>query len=105
MAKLDPGIQEKLDVIAMDVVAAHANAVDRDGVFPMASMDALAAAGLYGLISAREVGGIGQGPGAAALAVLRVARECGSTGMVLAMHYAGTAVIEKCGATSRKGGT
>jgi alkylation response protein AidB-like acyl-CoA dehydrogenase len=50
------------------------------------------------LISAREVGGMGQGPGAAALAVLRIARECGSTGMVLAMHYAGAAVIEKYGA-------
>jgi len=61
-------------------------------------MDALAAAGFYGLISARELGGMGQGPGAAALAVLRVARECGSTGMVLAMHYAGTSVIEKYGA-------
>ena len=61
-------------------------------------MDALAAAGFYGLISARELGGMGQGPGAAALAVLRVARECGSTGMVLAMHYAGTSMIEKYGA-------
>jgi alkylation response protein AidB-like acyl-CoA dehydrogenase len=60
-------------------------------------MDALADAGFYGLISAGEVGGLGQGPGAAALTVMRVARECGSTGMVLAMHYAGTAVIEKYG--------
>jgi len=98
MAQLNPEIQKKLEVIATEVVAAHATAVDRDGVFPKASMDALAAAGLYGLISAREIGGMGQGPGAAALAVLRVARECGSTGMVLAMHYAGTAVIEKYGA-------
>src|SRR5262249_60419406 len=39
----------------------------------------------------------GWGPGAAAAAVERVARECGSTAMVLAMHYGGTAVIEKCG--------
>jgi alkylation response protein AidB-like acyl-CoA dehydrogenase len=97
MVKLDPGIQEKLDVIGTEVVAAHALAVDQEGAFPKASMDALAAAGLYGLISAREVGGMGQGPGAAALAVMRVARECGSTGMVLAMHYAGTAVIENYG--------
>jgi alkylation response protein AidB-like acyl-CoA dehydrogenase len=98
MVKLDPGIQEKLDGICTRVVAAHASGVDHDGAFPEASMDALAAAGLYGLISAREVGGMGLGPGAAALAVQRVARECGSTGMVLAMHYAGTAVIERYGA-------
>jgi alkylation response protein AidB-like acyl-CoA dehydrogenase len=98
MVKLDPGFQERLDVIATEVAAVHADAVDRDGAFPTASMDALAAAGFYGLISAREVGGMGQGPGAAALTVMRVARECGSAGMVLAMHYAGTAVIEKYGA-------
>jgi alkylation response protein AidB-like acyl-CoA dehydrogenase len=98
MVKLDPGIQEKLDGICTDVVAAHASAVDRDGAFPEASMEALAAQGFHGLISAREVGGMGQGPGAAALAVQRVARECGSTGMVLAMHYAGASVLEKYGA-------
>jgi len=98
MAHLNPEIQKKLEVVATEVVAAHATAVDRDAVFPKASMDALAAAGFYGLIGAREIGGMGQGPGAAALVVLRIARECGSTGMVLAMHYAGTAVIEKYGA-------
>src|SRR5207245_3341710 len=35
--------------------------------------------------------------GAAPLAVERMARECASTAMVLTMHYAGTAVIEKHG--------
>lgn len=98
MVTLDPDIQQKLDVVATETVASHAAIVDRDGVFPSVSMDALASAGLLGLISDREIGGMGHGPGAAALAVLRIARECGSTGMVLAMHYAGTAVIEKYGA-------
>jgi alkylation response protein AidB-like acyl-CoA dehydrogenase len=97
MVKLDPVLQRKLDAIADEIVAADAIAVDRNGVFPSASMSALASAGFYGLISAQEVGGLGKGPGAAALAVMRVARECGSTGMVLAMHYAGTAVLEKYG--------
>ena len=98
MVKLDSKIEAKLETVAAGAVAANAEGVDRDATFPKAAMDAIAAAGLYGLISAREVGGLGQGPGASALAVLRVARECGSTGMVLAMHYAGTAVIEKYGA-------
>ncbi len=102
MTKPDREILEKLDDIATGVVAAHADAVDRQGAFPKASMDALAAAGFYGLISAHEVGGMGQGPGAAARAVMRVARECGSTGMVLTMHYAGTAVIEKFGAEATR---
>jgi len=97
MVKLEPEIQKKLDAISTGVVAVHAEEVDRDGAFPQAAMDAIAAAGLYGLISAREVGGLGYGQGAAAAAVERVAHECGSTAMVLAMHYAGVAVIEKYG--------
>jgi alkylation response protein AidB-like acyl-CoA dehydrogenase len=97
MAQLNPETQKTLDLIATTVVALHADDVDRAGTFPNASMAALAAGGLYGLITARKFGGLGQGPGAAALAVMRVARECGSTGMVLAMHYAGAAVIEKYG--------
>ena len=97
MVKLEPEIQKKLDTIATGVVAVNAEKVDRESAFPQASMDALAAAGLYGLVSAREVGGLGYGPGAAAAAVERVSQECASTAMVLAMHYAGTAVIEKYG--------
>jgi alkylation response protein AidB-like acyl-CoA dehydrogenase len=95
--KLDPKLQKELDTIAADVVAAEAGAVDRAGTFPKASMDALAAAGFYGLISSKDVGGMGHGTGAATAVVRRIAQECGSTGMVLAMHYAGTAVIEKYG--------
>jgi alkylation response protein AidB-like acyl-CoA dehydrogenase len=49
------------------------------------------------LISAAQVGGLGQGHRAATLAVERVARECASTGLVLCMHYAATAVIEAYG--------
>jgi len=97
MVQLESEIRKKLDAIADGPAAEHAAAVDRDGTFPRAAMDAIAAAGLSGLISAPEVGGLGQGPGAAALAVERLARACGSTGMVLAMHYAGAAVLEKHG--------
>jgi alkylation response protein AidB-like acyl-CoA dehydrogenase len=97
MSPLHPEIEQKIETIASDIAARHAEAVDRDGAFPKAAMDALAAADLLGLTSAREVGGMGMTPGAAALVVGRMARECGSTAMVLAMHYAGTAVIEKHG--------
>jgi alkylation response protein AidB-like acyl-CoA dehydrogenase len=85
------------EAVARNVVAANAVAVDRDGEFPTASIDALREAGLLGLISAAEVGGQGEGPRAAALVVEQIARECGSTAMVLCMHYAATAVLEKYG--------
>jgi alkylation response protein AidB-like acyl-CoA dehydrogenase len=88
---------ETLEAIAVDVIRPAAAEIDQSGAFPRAAVNALSKAGLLGLISATEVGGSGQGLRAAALAVERVARECGSTAMVLCMHYAATAVIEAHG--------
>ena len=93
MSKLTATVEE----IATGVVAKNAAEVDRNAAFPATSIDALRAAGVLGLISSKEVGGAGEGPRAAAAVVERIARECGSTAMVLTMHFAGTAVIEKFG--------
>lgn len=77
---------------------AAANATDVDaGKFPAQVMRELGDAGLLGLISATEVGGKGLGLPAAAAVVERLARECGSTAMVLCMHYCAAAVIEQLG--------
>jgi alkylation response protein AidB-like acyl-CoA dehydrogenase len=89
---------ETLEAIATDVIHPAAAEIDRSGYFPREAMDALRKGGLLGLVSATDVGGAGQGLRAAVLAVERVARECGSTAMVLCMHYAATAVIEAHGA-------
>lgn len=97
---MNPALENTLasfDRIAGEVAAAHAERVDRGSAFPQESIDALAREGLLGLISAPEVGGLGFGPGVAVRAVERLAGACGSTAMVVAMHYAGTAVIEKYG--------
>jgi alkylation response protein AidB-like acyl-CoA dehydrogenase len=83
--------------IAAEVVEPAAAEVDATGTFPRAGMDALARAGLLGLVSAADVGGLGHGAGAAAAVVRRLARSCASTAMVTCMHYAGTAVIEAHG--------
>ncbi len=88
---------EKLEAIATTVVAANAEKVDREGLYPQAAIDALRGAGLLGLISARSVGGLGGGHREAVTVVERLARECGSTAMVVCMHYAGAAVVEKFG--------
>jgi alkylation response protein AidB-like acyl-CoA dehydrogenase len=76
--------------------ARHAARVDR-GDFPAETVRALGEAGLLGLVSATEVGGQGLGLPAAAAVVERLARECGSTAMVVCMHYCATAVIEAFG--------
>jgi alkylation response protein AidB-like acyl-CoA dehydrogenase len=88
---------ETLERIAMEVIRPSAAEIDETGAFPREAVNALGKSGLLGLISAPEVDGLGQGLRAAVWAVERVARECGSTAMVLCMHYAGTAVIEAHG--------
>src|SRR5687768_12922671 len=88
-------LQTDLETIAA-TAAAHAVDVDR-GTFPKATLRALADAGLLGLISSASVGGMSLGMVEASFVVERLARECGSTAMVVAMHYAATAVIEQHG--------
>lgn len=88
---------EKLDGIIASIVRPNAAAVDVDACFPRAAIDALGQAGLLGLLSASDVGGLGGTLSDASAAVCRVAQACGSTAMVVTMHYGATAVIEKYG--------
>jgi len=88
---------DALEPIAADVVAPAAVEIDATGDYPRAALQALGQAGLLGLVSATDVGGLGQAQRAAALVVERLARECASTAMVVAMHYAAAAVIEAHG--------
>jgi alkylation response protein AidB-like acyl-CoA dehydrogenase len=82
---------------ACATIANNSSAVDRDGTFPSASIDALRASRMMGALSATESGGLGLGLAGAARVVRRVAEECGSTAMVLTMHYCGAAVLEAHG--------
>jgi len=92
-----PAYLVDLEPIVATVVAPAADELDRTAAYPQAALDALAQAGLLGLVSAAEVGGLGQGHRAAALVVERLAQECASTAMVVCMHYAGAAVVEAHG--------
>ncbi len=91
--------QDALARVIRDVVAPNAAEVDRAGVFPRAAVDALGEAGILGLASATDVGGGGQGFDAAADVVASLSEQCGSTAMVVLMHYAATAAIERHGPT------
>jgi alkylation response protein AidB-like acyl-CoA dehydrogenase len=86
-----------LERICTDVVRPEAAAVDRQAAFPERGVKALAAAGLMGAVSARDVGGLGLGFRGAATVVERLAQECGSTAMVVGMHYCGATVLEAFG--------
>lgn len=82
------------------VAAQHAVDVDVHARFPVETINALREQNLFGLLSAKEVGGHGAGIRQAAQLVQRVAQDCGSSAMVICMHYCGAAVIEKLGAES-----
>lgn len=77
-------------------VAAAAVETDR-GAFPTRAIEELAASGLLGLVSSTDVGGQARDVAAACHVIERVARECGSTAMILCMHYAATRVVEAHG--------
>ena len=86
-----------LERICSKTIAEHADAVDRKGIFPSESIAALRSAGLLGALSSTDSGGLGLGLNETARIVQRVAEECGSTAMVLTMHYCGVAVLEAHG--------
>ena len=87
-----------LEEIVTTVVEPAAADVDATGTFPRAAVTALGERGLLGLLSATEVGGAGGSQGDAAAVVRRLAASCGSTAMVVCMHYAAASVIEQHGA-------
>ncbi len=74
-------------------IAEEAARVDRDAAFPEHTVRALGASGLLGLLTPVAHGGKGGSVPDAAVVVERIARQCGSSAMVIAMHYAGAAVL------------
>lgn len=92
-----PDYLDSLDQVIQDVVAPAAAETDRSGTFPAAGVRALGNAGLLGLLSAKDVGGQGEGIRDAAEVVERLGAACGSTAMVVMMHYSAVPTIEALG--------
>lgn len=84
---------ERLEQVAA-IAAEHATRVDTEAAFPRETLAALREHGYLGLASAKDVGGQGASLATAVDVVARLGRECGSSAMVLCMHYCATAVIE-----------
>src|SRR5687767_6365952 len=79
--------------IAAGTLAASADETDRSGKFPRASVEALAAADLFGLCVPQDLGGKGQAPRSFAAVVEELAQGCASTAMIYVMHVtAGQAI-------------
>lgn len=85
--------QKSLTRVIGQLVAPHATEVDRHAEFPDKAVAALAEAGLLALTVPAEHGGAGLGLSAAADVVRQLATACGSTAMVVVMHYSAVAVL------------
>ena len=80
-----------------EVVAPGAAAVDAAGEFPSSQLSALGAAGLLALTVPAEFGGGGAGLREAADVVRELGSVCGSTAMIVTMHYAAVAALTAAG--------
>ena len=83
--------------VATDVAAPHADDVDRSARFPVETVEALRAAGALSAFVPVELGGAGVSLEALARACFELARGCGASGMVLAMHQIQVATIVRHG--------
>ena len=88
---------DALEPVITDVVAPRAATTDEQGSFPLPAITALGEAGVLGLTASPDVGGGGGGMREAAEVIERLAGVCGSTAMVVLMHYAAVGTIEAYG--------
>jgi acyl-CoA dehydrogenase len=86
-----------LKAIAADVAAKHAASVDAEARFPHETIAALKEAKLLSAPVPRELGGPGYGMRELAALCSGLAQACGSSGMVLAMHYIQVACMARHG--------
>jgi alkylation response protein AidB-like acyl-CoA dehydrogenase len=93
MTRSDDNWVDKAEGVAREVLARHAEDVDRRARWPGESLDALGAAGLLGLTVPRECGGAGAGPRTFAAVTRTLAEQCASTAMVYLMHVCATQVV------------
>jgi isovaleryl-CoA dehydrogenase len=80
-----------------EVVAPRATEVDASGEFPGEQVSALDAAGLLALTVPADLGGGGAGLREAADVIRELGSVCGSTAMVVTMHYSAVAALTAAG--------
>lgn len=85
--------QDPLERIVKEIVVPSAGTVDRTATFPREAVGALANAGLLALTVPTHHGGGGEGLSVAADVVRQLSTACGSTAMVVMMHYSAVAAL------------
>jgi alkylation response protein AidB-like acyl-CoA dehydrogenase len=92
-AEFQTSVQHVVDT----VIAPSAASIDAKAHFPRENIEALGRAGALGILSATDVGGSARGLRAAAKVIEDLGGACGSTAMVVLMHYSALPVIEAHG--------
>ena len=95
--------QDALARVIADIVEPGAVEVDAQGSFPRKQVGALAEAGLLGLTVPAHLGGGGAGLRAVAHVARELGAACGSTAMVVTMHYSATAALAAADAAGTAG--
>jgi isovaleryl-CoA dehydrogenase len=85
--------QDALARIIEEVIEPGAAEVDASAIFPRRQIGALAEAGLLALTVPTDFGGGGEGMRAASHVVGELGAVCGSTAMIVTMHYSATAAL------------
>ncbi|MFF9126475.1 acyl-CoA dehydrogenase family protein [Streptomyces sp. NPDC014889] len=86
---------DEFEAVVREIVGPLADDVDRAGRFPNEGIRALGEAGMLGLLLSRDSGGAGAGLREGAQVIERLAGACGSTAMVLLMHYSAMSVLDR----------
>jgi len=79
--------------VSREIIAVHADELDRYRRFPRESLAALGQSGVLGLLVPTGYGGAGGGIHDMSRVLDRIGQSCPSTAMIALMHYCATAVL------------
>ena len=87
--------RERASAIAARELAPRAGGVDRDGRYPLESLEALKHEGFWGLRVSKEHGGAGADLLSTCLVVEELAKKCASTAMCFKMHLEASEIVSR----------
>lgn len=89
-------LKDTAAAVAQAHLAPRAAEIDRECLWPRENFQALAQAGLLGLMVPREFGGLGQGFTGLVTVIQELARACSSTALCFGMHCVASRVLSVC---------
>jgi alkylation response protein AidB-like acyl-CoA dehydrogenase len=95
-------LRSQLRHLVDEAIRPNAERIDRTGEFPRENLRALARSGWNGVLAPTELGGLGLGHDAFALAAEEIGRACASTALVYVMHIGALQTVLLFGTDDQK---